>query len=545
MAKQRDGAKSRVRAEWLLDVLLTHIFSCEEKSTSRYCEWEWREPRGERPRLKIITTMRQLLELLDCSPLTKKYQEDYLSTHGATRTLYFDGADRSKNLGTFLREYFGKVLSILEGKKTNPPYPRWTFTLLLWSQQDVSTNLSGLRKLFRERDAVKNGNKKSALGKLNPDVLRVFQTIIEEKTKDFLGRDYIFDAIDRFLYENLCGYFLITAKPGMGKSALLAEYVRRNGCVAYFNVRSEGINRAEQFLESISIQLIEQYELDYPSLPVYAKQDGRFLGQLLQEVAVKSSEPVVIAIDALDEVSFDSQSAGANVLYLPRHLPHGIYIVLTKRSDVQVPFYVEAPQNVYDLMDENLVESNLQDIQAYIRHISHRDNIRHWIQSCELTVEEFINQLTVKSEYNFMYLYYVLRDISVDKYQDLSIEKLPVGLEGYYEDHWRRMGMLQTPLPRTKLKIIYVLVEVSHPVSSFLISDITKESKLTVQEVIDEWKQFLLEQNIDKQKCYSVYHASFSDFLYRKDIVQAADVMVDDINALIANDLWEGLYGND
>ncbi|MEO0685735.1 MAG: hypothetical protein AAFY76_12000, partial [Cyanobacteria bacterium J06649_11] len=117
--------------------------------------------------------------------------------------------DRSKNLGTFLREYFGKVLSILEGKKTNPPYPRWTFTLLLWSQQDVSTNLSGLRKLFRERDAVKNGNKKSALGKLNPDVLRVFQTIIEEKTKDFLGRDYIFDAIDRFLYENLCGYFLI------------------------------------------------------------------------------------------------------------------------------------------------------------------------------------------------------------------------------------------------------------------------------------------------------------------------------------------------
>ncbi|MEO0685734.1 MAG: ATP-binding protein [Cyanobacteria bacterium J06649_11] len=331
----------------------------------------------------------------------------------------------------------------------------------------------------------------------------------------------------------------------MGKSALLAEYVRRNGCVAYFNVRSEGINRAEQFLESISIQLIEQYELDYPSLPVYAKQDGRFLGQLLQEVAVKSSEPVVIAIDALDEVSFDSQSAGANVLYLPRHLPHGIYIVLTKRSDVQVPFYVEAPQNVYDLMDENLVESNLQDIQAYIRHISHRDNIRHWIQSCELTVEEFINQLTVKSEYNFMYLYYVLRDISVDKYQDLSIEKLPVGLEGYYEDHWRRMGMLQTPLPRTKLKIIYVLVEVSHPVSSFLISDITKESKLTVQEVIDEWKQFLLEQNIDKQKCYSVYHASFSDFLYRKDIVQAADVMVDDINALIANDLWEGLYGND
>jgi hypothetical protein len=35
----------------------------------------------------------------------------------------------------------------------------------------------------------------------------------------------------------------------------------------------------------------------------------------------------------------------------------------------------------------------------------------------------------------------------------------------------------------------------------------------------------------------------FWDFLNRKDIVQAAGVTIQDINALIANYLWEGLFG--
>jgi hypothetical protein len=69
--------------------------------------------------------------------------------------------------------------------------------------------------------------------------------------------------------------------------------------------------------------------------------------------------------------------------------------------------------------------------------------------------------------------------------------------------------------------------------------------QLAVQEVLDEWKQFLHEQLTEEGRRYSVYHASFRDFLHRKDVVQAAGVTIKDINALIANSLWVDLFGEE
>jgi hypothetical protein len=44
-----------------------------------------------------------------------------------------------------------------------------------------------------------------------------------------VGREEVFLAIENFLTDGNqnCGYFIIEAKPGIGKSTILAEYVRR------------------------------------------------------------------------------------------------------------------------------------------------------------------------------------------------------------------------------------------------------------------------------------------------------------------------------
>jgi hypothetical protein len=68
-----------------------------------------------------------------------------------------------------------------------------------------------------------------------------FQTIIDEKTEEFVGRAFVFDAIETFFQEESKGYFIIEADPGMGKSSILAEFVRQNQCIVYFNNRSQGI----------------------------------------------------------------------------------------------------------------------------------------------------------------------------------------------------------------------------------------------------------------------------------------------------------------
>lgn len=372
----------------------------------------------------------------------------------------------------------------------------------------------------------------------HPAVPLQFQSLIAEKTEGFVGREFVFRAIQDFLQQQPNGYFIIEADPGVGKSAILAEYVRKTGCVAYFNVRSQGINRADDFLKSVCRQLIERYQLPY-DLPLHPEntRDGNFLARLLTEIAPHNS-PVVIAVDALDEVEMKSQTDGANVLYLPQSLPNGVYFILTKRQ-TYVPLTVNKPY-LFNLMEYGA--ESLQDVQRYIeQQVRQKPGLHQWVENQGQDTATFITTLAQKSDRNFMYLRYVLEDIESGAYQDLNLANLPQGLQQYYYQHWQRMGMTAKPLPRTKIKIVYVLAEARKPVSSLLISQFAGEDALTVQEVLDEWDQFLREERIEGQTRYSIYHASFQDFLHRQDIVQAAGITIRDINALIADNLADEL----
>ena len=71
------------------------------------------------------------------------------------------------------------------------------------------------------------------------------------------------------------GYFIIQAPPGMGKSALMAKYIEQSHCLAYFNIRAQGIDRTAQFLSSVCQQLIQRYHLPYCTLSAdIIKTDG-------------------------------------------------------------------------------------------------------------------------------------------------------------------------------------------------------------------------------------------------------------------------------
>jgi hypothetical protein len=53
----------------------------------------------------------------------------------------------------------------------------------------------------------------------------------------------------------------------------------------------------------------------------------------------------------------------------------------------------------------------------------------------------------------------------------------------------------------------------------------------------------LREQRDDDLTRYSIYHASFQDFLHRQDVVQAAGVTLRGIGSLIADNMWDDLLG--
>ncbi|UNU27452.1 ATP-binding protein [Microcoleus vaginatus HSN003] len=368
------------------------------------------------------------------------------------------------------------------------------------------------------------------------------ETIIEDRTKDFTGRKFVFDEIGRFLQTNRKGYFVLEAEPGVGKSSIMAQSVlmMRRRCVTHFNSRSDGIVDAKTFLENACLQLIEGFKLsyNYPQVQENATANGNFLGRLLGEVsATLGGKKLIFVVDALDEVDLSLQSSGSNVLYLPEVLPDNVYFIVSKR-----PESLPLPMNhrVFDLMQYDA--ESLADTKAYIaKRTSNSASIQNWIASHDLSLELFVGAVAQKSQNNFMYLRYVLNDIENGEYRDVSLEDLPRKLTGYYRKHWAQMiGREDDPLLEMKVKIIYVISKAREAVSRRWIAKSVGETDLKVQQVLKKWDSFLRQQQVSGEIRYSIYHNSFREFLAKDETVQSAGVNVEELNRQGMNNRIEG-----
>ncbi|MEH2293553.1 AAA family ATPase [Nostoc sp.] len=315
-----------------------------------------------------------------------------------------------------------------------------------------------------------------------------FQQVILEKSQNFIGRAFVFTAISNFLQRCDRGYFTIIGAPGSGKSAILAKYVTENPYVLYYNAQLPGKNRAEEFIATICTQIAQtSQETSLPSL--------------LQQVSDKlePQQKFIIAIDALDAVNRNDQTPGSNLFYLPRYLPRGVYFLLTRRPYVrkQSGLLIEAPSQILDLAE--YPQQNQEDVEAYIRQYVNNS-------------EELTAQLTAKSENNFMYLSQILPAISKE------FDGLPPGLEAYYQQHLHKMIPLNSPTFERKLKsfVLSVLVQVSSPLSAEIIASAIDANEYDVEEVLENWREFLILQEIDGEIRYSLYHSSFRDFLSKQ-----------------------------
>ncbi len=364
----------------------------------------------------------------------------------------------------------------------------------------------------------------------------------------FVGRDHAFAAIDQFTTSRAKGYFTIVGDPGAGKSSILGELVRRTGCVAHFNSHASAITTTRQFEESICRRLEVRFDI-HPLVASTAHHDGErlrvFLKGAAEKVARRGERPLVIAVDALDEVS-DVVPNGPNTLLLPQVMPDGVYFIMTRRR-LTLPLVSISPQTVWDLSD--FPQENRRDIEVYFRAAAKRPKVRKWIESSRGQLGDFLDTLVAKSELNFMYAHYVVQAIESEAYEDARLDALPTGLRGYYEAHWARMGMLASPLPREKIRIIYALSEIARPASVVEISRFASDDTITidplrVSELLREWRPFLHQEGTGIAGRFGIYHESFRDFLRQQEVVQAAGIWLDDVRDRIVGSLWEEVAGH-
>jgi CHAT domain/AAA ATPase domain len=356
--------------------------------------------------------------------------------------------------------------------------------------------------------------------------IRDMSGLIEQKTRGFVGREFVFTAVEQFTDSSPSGYFLLTGAPGIGKSAIVSELARRHGWVHHFNVRSANVIRPEAFLANTCAQLITRHRLPYGSLPPEAERDSGFLLTLLEQVSRRlgPGERCVFLVDALDESDRDGLPVGVNPLYLPPVLPAGVFAVLTSRPlDTAASPHFDGEQQALALSQGSA--ANLADARRYVETYLGRRGVDAYRAAQGLGEGEFADFLTRKSEGNFMYLHYVLRGIESGQYDERPLGEIPAGLRSYYEGHWRLMrgrDPVEVWIHR-KVPVLAALMATKQPIPFDLIVRFANISEPQyVREVLREWRPFLDVDDIEtpagaRVHLYSLYHESFHDFLAHQD----------------------------
>ncbi len=324
------------------------------------------------------------------------------------------------------------------------------------------------------------------------------------------------------------GGVVIRGEPGIGKTAIAATLIARRAYVHHFNIAPENIRSAKQFLENVCAQLILRFELSHATLPPHASDDSGFLSQLLSEAAARGPQPIVVVVDALDEVEHNDLTA-ANRLYLPRTLPPGVFFVLTTREEADYNLDVDNEAEIWIREDD---PSNRADVACYIEAFvdQHASAMEPRLAEWGIERAKFVEDIAELSEGNFMYLFHVLPDIARGRLtQDTvgAISALPRGLTRYYQRHWRdmkdtdpnRFSKLQRP-------VLCFLAISREPVTLQQLMQWTRIEPGELMDVIRDWREFL---NEDSAR-YRIYHRSFAEFLdeqenlryYHDQIAQSA-----------------------
>ncbi|MBD2694139.1 ATP-binding protein [Anabaena catenula] len=342
------------------------------------------------------------------------------------------------------------------------------------------------------------------------------------KSENFVGRDFVFTAINNFLDRYPKGYFTIVGVPGSGKSAILAQLVLQNPDIIYYNAQIPGKNRVKEFLTDICSQLITKFQsLLNGENQDFDNYDSSVFSFLLQQISehLSPNSKLIIIIDGLDAINLEHQAIGTNLFYLPRYLPNQVYFIFARRpyKKSHGGLLIEAPSQVLDLSD--FQEENREDVKLYIQRnltpltpLPYKGMGEQEFSNSPLLAGEGLgerSQLIGENEDNFMYVQQVLAAFADGFYdQPENINSIPPDLDSYYQQHWEKMQ--GDGLSDVAVNLLRVLTAGEmQPISTLAISQEINVDVFDVMEVIEQWLEFMQEFRTGKETKYQLYHHGF------------------------------------
>ena len=228
-----------------------------------------------------------------------------------------------------------------------------------------------------------------------------FNHEIQELTKEFIGREWLFDEISDWMQNDKGRFFFIIGEPGIGKSAFAAKLIQTYPEIIAFNFCISGRNSTitpSTVLRSLAAQLGEKLpgyatalantvKPEFLSIKVDIRvqngNEGVVTGVVIdnlivtdpkQEVEILLREPlakisahpnqVFILIDGLDEsIRYSKDFNLVTILSSLNDLPGWVKFICTTRPIRRVMSYF---QNIKINYLQPLSENNLRDVQVFI-----------------------------------------------------------------------------------------------------------------------------------------------------------------------------------
>ncbi len=391
-----------------------------------------------------------------------------------------------------------------------------------------------------------------------------FEHDIQQLTKNFTGRRWIFDKIDEWLNkENKQNdrFFLLTGRPGTGKSAIAAQLTKiRKDIKAYHFCRAGDVEtvRSGRIFRSLAAQLGKSLPLYGQALantikPVHLRvevnvQIESMKGSQLTAVYIenlKESDPdneldilirapfaelekmytdkqqerpnkAVILIDSLDEAV--TTTGDTNLVRLlaglsNSDLPPWVRFIMTSRPENRVmrEFKLLKPYN----LDEKSEESNT-DIRQYIKKRVRETKLQNVLQESKVAVENLSRQIAQSSDGIFLYAELLLNDIEAKRQSINDLSALPKDIDDIYHNFLKRFTTDQW---QNKYQpILGRLTVTQEPLTEEQLVNFTGINPEQLRNYLGVVRQFLNEvKDKEGKEIYVIFHQSLRDYLLDKE----------------------------
>ncbi|MBI5578752.1 MAG: hypothetical protein HY895_06330 [Deltaproteobacteria bacterium] len=387
-----------------------------------------------------------------------------------------------------------------------------------------------------------------------------FSSYIAEKTGNFTGRTWVFDAVSKWLQQSRHRIFLLTGGPGTGKSAIAARLVQMSqglatqdahpglgaGWLSYYHFCQAGHESSLSpltFVQSLSEALANHFTAFRTALESIGSRQivlntvmdvgtvqagGQAIGAQIR-VEIKSgdarpmfdmavrrplqtiyreapADPIVILVDSLDEaLAFNAETNITQLLKLTSDFPPQVRFFFTCRSNSVRVFDVIGPATL-DLIAD--APPALDEVKLYA--VARLNAVPEPARS------DTAERIARKSNGNFLYAYHVLNDLIRQNIAigDPETLDLPDELEDVYRKAIER-EMASNPARWAEVFrpiLGSIAVALGNGLTREQLTSISGLAEDTAADVLETCAQYL-EYGDREELPYRFYHQSFREFL--------------------------------